>query len=65
MPTDNPARPHTQTSAPVMPARTTEEAPAPRRDPDEERKPSPHASDDFGVGGDRMPKGFDEPGAGL
>ncbi len=59
-------RPRTQTSAPVKPARTTEDVPAPRRDAPEERMPARRAADDdTGVGGDRMPKGADEPGAGL
>lgn len=65
MATERHGRPHTQTSAPVKPARTTEEVPARRRDADEDRKPSRQASEDFGVGGDRIPKGADEPGAGL
>jgi hypothetical protein len=59
----DPDMPRTQTSAPVKPSRTTEDAP--RRDPDTERAPRRHAEDDPGVGGDRIPKGADEPGAGL
>lgn len=65
MPTENPETPRTQTSAPVKPADTTRDAPAPQRDPDADRTPARHAGDDPGVGGDRMPKGFDEPGAGI
>jgi hypothetical protein len=64
MPTENPEMPHTQTSAPVKPASTTKDAPAPRRDPRDDTTPR-QAGDDTGVGGDRMPKGWDEPGAGL
>lgn len=59
----DPEMPRTQTSAPVKPARTTEDVP--RREPDTERRARREAGDDPGVGGDRMPKGADEPGAGL
>lgn len=59
----DPEMPRTRTSAPVKPSRTTEDAP--RREPDTERAPRRQADDDPGVGGDRMPKGADEPGAGL
>ena len=59
----DPDMPRTQTSAPVRPPRTTEDAP--RREPDTEKRPSREAGEDPGVGGDRMPKGADEPGAGL
>lgn len=58
-------RPRARTNAPAKPASTTEKAPAPRRDDPEERVPRREASDDYGVGGDRMPKGAGEPGAGL
>jgi hypothetical protein len=59
----DPDMPRTQTSAPVRPPRTTEDAP--RREPDTEKRPPREAGEDPGVGGDRMPKGADEPGAGL
>jgi hypothetical protein len=65
MPTENPEKPHTQTSAPVKPASTTQDAPAPRGEPGADRTPPRQAGDDTGVGGDRMPKGWDEPGAGM
>lgn len=61
----DPERPRTQTSAPSKPAHTTEDVPASRREPDAERTTTHRAGDDPGVGGDRMPKGADEPGAGL
>jgi hypothetical protein len=59
---DKQGMPHTQTSAPVKPPRTTED-PAARRDEAEERRRE--ARDEAAVRGDRMPKGGDEPGAGL
>lgn len=62
MPKD-PEIPHPQTSAPVEPVRTTED-PFPRDDA-EERKPRREAGDASGERGDRMPRGADEPGAGL
>lgn len=65
MATFDPEVPRTQTSAPSKPARTTEDVPASRRDPGAERPSTRQAGDDTGVGGDRMPKGADEPGAGL
>ena len=55
--------PRSQTSAPVKPPRTTEEV-FPRQD-DAEREPGRKAGDDEAVRGDRMPRGADEPGAGL
>jgi hypothetical protein len=58
---DKQGMPHTQTSAPVKPPRTTED-PAARRDEAEERR---REAGDEGVRGDRMPRGADEPGAGL
>lgn len=64
MPTENPETPRTRTSAPVKPPSTTKDAPA-RRDPDDDRTPPRQADDDTGVGGDRMPRGWDEPGAGM
>ena len=63
MPKHEPEMPHTQTSAPVAPARTTEDVP-PRED-EEQRPPRREAGDASGERGDRMPKGADEPGAGL
>jgi hypothetical protein len=62
MPND-PEVPRPRTSAPVEPPRTPKDAP-PRRDKADEPAPR-HADDDAGVGGDRMPRGYDEPGAGL
>jgi len=58
--------PRTQTSAPATPARRTKEAPQPGREHDDET-PSRrhHVSDESDAGGDLMPKGFDEPGAGI
>ena len=64
MPNENPEAPRTRTNAPANPPHPTKDAP-PRRDPADEKTPARHAGDDPGVGGDRMPKGFDEPGAGL
>ncbi len=58
----DPEMPRTQTSAPVKPPRTTEEA-SPRDDV--EGAPARRAGEDDSVRGDRMPKGADEPGAGL
>jgi hypothetical protein len=55
--------PRTQTSAPVQPARTTAD-PAARDEPGADRAPH-EAGDERGDRGDRMPKGADEPGAGL
>jgi hypothetical protein len=61
MASDKPGMPSTPTSAPDSPAGTTRDAPerraekveeTPRREADAER-------------GDRMPRGADEPGAGL
>jgi hypothetical protein len=57
----DPEMPRTQTSAPTKPASTTEDVPAERRNAGSEREPSREA----GERGDRMPKGADEPGAGL
>jgi hypothetical protein len=65
MPTDDPEVPRTQTSVPAKPTSTTQDVPAPRRDPGADETPPRQASDDTGVGGDRMPKGWDEPGAGM
>jgi hypothetical protein len=59
---DKQGMPRTQTSAPVKPPNTTEDAAA-RRDEEEERRRE--AGDEAAVRGDRMPKGGDEPGAGL
>ena len=63
---ENRDSPQTQTSAPAKPARTTTEAPQPFREHDDEA-PSRrhHVSDESDAGGDLMPKGFDEPGAGI
>jgi hypothetical protein len=56
--------PRTQPSAPAKPAGTTTEAP--RQDRDDEAPPSRHhVSDESDAGGDLMPKGFNEPGAGI
>lgn len=63
-----PEMPHTQTSAPVKPARTTQEPSAqpPARGDEEERSPARRGdTDERAVRGDRMPAGADEPGAGL
>jgi hypothetical protein len=61
-----PEMPHTQTSAPVKPARTTEDGAVPRREPpDDAEAPRRGGGDETGEHGDRMPKGADEPGAGL
>lgn len=62
MPHDKPDMPHTQTSAPVEPPETAEDV-ASRREPDAGRPPR-QAGDESGRG-DRMPKGADEPGAGM
>ncbi len=62
-PNADPEMPRTQTSAPVKPPRTTEEVFP--RDEDAEGTPARRAGDDDSVRGDRMPKGADEPGAGL
>ncbi len=63
MATNEPERPRTQTSAPVQPPRTTRDV-APDREGRAERSPSRQAGDEQ-ARGDRMPKGADEPGAGL
>jgi hypothetical protein len=59
--------PRTRTGKPGKPAGPTTEAP--RRGGAREDEPSPkrhHVSDDErDAGGDQMPKGFDEPGAGI
>jgi hypothetical protein len=55
--------PRTQTSAPVKSPGTTEDPAAARRDDVEERRRE--AREEAAVRGDRMPKGGDEPGAGL
>jgi hypothetical protein len=65
MASKKPDMPRTQTSAPVKPPRTTEDATGRRRDPDEGEWPSRGAGDPGGDHGDRMPRGADEPGAGL
>jgi hypothetical protein len=65
MATKEPGTPRSQTSAPVERPSTTRD-PRSLRDPDDRRTPSRGAGgDDPDVGGDRMPKGADEPGAGL
>jgi hypothetical protein len=58
--------PRTQPSAPVKPARTPTDAPERGEDRDAEA-PSKrhHVSDESDAGGDQMPKGFNEPGAGI
>jgi len=61
MASENPEMPRTQTSAPVKPARTTKDAP----EKESEEAPPRQAGDERGDRGDRMPKGADEPGAGL
>ncbi len=61
MASEKPETPHTQTSAPVKPARTTQDV----ADPLREKAPPRQAGDERGDRGDRMPKGADEPGAGL
>ena len=68
MANDRPEMPHAQTSAPVEPARTTQEPSPqpPRRTDQEERSPARREAEEEGaVRGDRMPAGADEPGAGL
>jgi hypothetical protein len=62
MPKRNPEMPHTQTSAPVEPPETTED-PVRRRDPDDGRA-SRRADEEMGRE-ERMPRGADEPGAGM
>jgi hypothetical protein len=57
--------PRTQTSAPVKPPRTTTEPPQPDLDEGEAPSRRHHVSDESDAGGDQMPKGFDEPGAGI
>ena len=61
----DPDEPRTRTSAPSKPAGREDDVSVPRRDPGVERPTPRQAGDDPGVGGDRMPKGADEPGAGL
>ena len=68
MATREPEIPHTQTSAPVEAPGTTEDATAGRRQqgaPAEERWPAAERGDPTGERADRMPRGADEPGAGL
>jgi hypothetical protein len=60
MPSDRPEMPHTQTSAPVEPPETTEDV-ATRREPDE----GPPRRADEEAGPEHMPRGADEPGAGM
>jgi hypothetical protein len=62
MPNKEPEMPHTQTSAPVEPPSTTEDVPT-RREPDAARPA--HEAGDEAEGGGRMPRGADEPGAGM
>jgi hypothetical protein len=50
--------------APVKPSPATEDAAVPRREREPEERPR-QAGDETGTHGDRMPKGADEPGAGL
>lgn len=61
MPTEK-EMPSSQTSAPVKPPDTTEEV---RRDVAREEDGSPTFVEGDEVRGDRMPRGADEPGAGL
>jgi hypothetical protein len=63
MPTERRNLPRTQTSAPVEPPGTTKEPTD--QDAEERRSPTRQAGDERGDRGDRMPKGADEPGAGL
>jgi hypothetical protein len=60
---NHPDVPHPQTSAPAPPARTPDDASP--GEGEEERTPRREAGDATGEHGDRMPKGADEPGAGL
>jgi hypothetical protein len=53
--------PRTQPSAPVKAPSTTNDP----SEPESERMPRREAGDESGTRGDRMPKGADEPGAGL
>ena len=64
MPTDDPRRP-TRTSGPTRSPQTSEDRPAPRRPPPSEEPPRRGRGDETGEHADRMPKGADEPGAGL
>lgn len=60
----DPEMPHTQTSAPTKPPQTTEDVPgSSRREADTEQ--SPAREEEEHERGDRMPRGADEPGAGL
>ncbi len=61
----DPEMPATQTSAPVKPARTTEDVTTPPDRGDSGQAPRREASQEGEVRGDRMPAGADEPGAGL
>jgi hypothetical protein len=54
--------PRGQPSPPAGPARKGKDEDAPRRAPEDERAPAREADAERG---DRMPKGADEPGAGL
>ncbi len=60
MATREPEMPHTQTSAPVKPPQTTDDPAAPRK-----ATPEPPPVGDAGLDGEHMPRGADEPGAGL
>ncbi len=60
---DDPELPHGQKGAPAKPSRTTEEVFP--RDGSADDPASRQAGEDDAVRGDRMPKGADEPGAGL
>jgi hypothetical protein len=58
--------PRTQPGAPAKPAGPTTEAPRRGAGHDDDTAPKRHhVSDDSDAGGDLMPKGFDEPGAGI
>ncbi len=57
--------PRTQPGTPAKPAGNPTEAPRRGSGHDEEAPPRHHVSDESDAGGDLMPKGFDEPGAGI
>jgi hypothetical protein len=63
MPTDRRSMPRTRTSAPVEPPRTTKDPT--EHEGEESGSSTRQAGDERGDRGDRMPRGADEPGAGL
>jgi hypothetical protein len=65
MPTDKPEMPHTQTSAPTAPARTTEDVPGTSRQAGSEETSRESSLESEHEREYHMPKGADEPGAGL